>query len=68
MKASQPCEPNAAELLVALPVSQKQRLLKHVNIPELCGSNKVFWGCIGRLHRAPDVLKQDGRQVSRITN
>ena len=68
MKASQPCEPNAAELLVALPVSQNQRLLNHVNIPELCGSNKVFWGCTGRLHRAPDVLKQDGGQVSRITN
>ena len=70
MKASQPDEPNAAELLVSLPVSQNQRFLNHINTPELCGWTQVFWGCTGRPHRAPSALAltQDCGQVSRITN
>ena len=68
MKASQRGEPNAAELPVSLPVSQSQTLLNHVNTPELCGWTQVLWVCTGRPHQAPDVLKQDGGQVPRITN
>ena len=68
MKASQPAEPNADELPVSSPVSQKQRLLNHINTPELCGWTQVLWGCSGRPHTALDVMKQDGGQLSRITN
>ena len=66
MKASQRGELNAAELLVSLPVSQNQRLLNHVNTPELCGWTQVLWSCSGRPHMAPDVLKQDSRQVPEL--
>ena len=69
MKASQPCETNAAELLVVLPVSQNQRLLNHVNLPELCGLGflGLYWET-AQGSRCPETKWWTGFQNYKLVN